>query len=977
MVNSVRRAPRFLLAASLVGGGLSSFASGCKPPLPPAPEYDTSKGCSSTGFGEPLVVDWKPQHRVDLEAAMKEGVAIVKYDCKSIELVRDCRIEGGYGFMATTTKEEVVKLTSADDVRINLPLSGLKLGADLGADMQRGASLDIALVMVGKKATTWKNVETKDLRGAGCKDATHFIASASIGAFVMQTGSQTQARTAFEMFSVGAGATTSATKSMRNIDGSIDECKKATPDSAAPPGQCGAPLRLELVPILTKAPEKGDRKKDAPAVDVNAVNSCPDGYVFEAGKCTEKAAATGKGGFQCKGTEFKECDTQCQAGNAMSCDLAGIFYRWGNSGGVKQDLALARAYFKKSCEGGAARGCLDFGVSLEHGIGGATEIDSAYSIYKKSCEDGEPIGCTWLGTLYENGSGVNANPEKAMKLYQQGCNGGHEVGCTFLGTLYERGLGLPKDDARAVQLYERGCRGDNGQACSNLASRRDTGRGVMKDELEAYKLHVKGCEHGWGKSCETLGDRYLAGGNSIPPEGRQSSGPEAALVFFKAGCTAARPSPDACGKLGLLFEQGKGVEKDLSLANDIYKKGCETDSGVSCRFLAENVSAGLGVKSDVALAYKIMRRGCELGDLEACRKAAVASYLGDGASVDHAAAAGYWEKACLGGLLSACLPLGTMFENGDGVAKKPEIAAKLYLRACSDEDQRGCVSLGVLYYFGRGVDRDQTKAVSLFQFACNKGDLDACMNVGIMQLQGEGVAKDESRAVETFRGLCDDKNFPKACSTLGYLAKYGKGFAKDPARAVALSDKACRSGALGACTNLATWLEEPPTAKKEDVARAVSLLQKACDGGEWGGCSYLGYMLERGKGVPKDPTRALSLYRKACDKGDAEGCSSLEFVQELGQNGVPASPQLSLGYFTQACTKKDARACSQAGFQHLLGRGTAKNRTKAVEFLRKACAGKVARACDALKSMVEAQLSPTSPGVAGLLPARCPPGPPG
>lgn len=123
-------APWGLALAS--GYALVSLAVGCTPP-PPKLDFDTKKACTSAaGHGEPLVVDWQPGQRVDLEAAMKDGVALVHYDCKTIRLVRGCRIEGGYGFMATTTKEEVVRLVNADEVRANLPLSGPKLGVELG-----------------------------------------------------------------------------------------------------------------------------------------------------------------------------------------------------------------------------------------------------------------------------------------------------------------------------------------------------------------------------------------------------------------------------------------------------------------------------------------------------------------------------------------------------------------------------------------------------------------------------------------------------------------------------------------------------------------------------------------------------------------------------------------------------------------------------------------------------------------------------
>ena len=79
---------------------------------------DVSRGA------EPLVVDWKPEQRGELEVAMKEGVAVMAYSCDTIRLLEDCRLEGGYGFIGMTRREQVVQLESSDELKANLPLTG-------------------------------------------------------------------------------------------------------------------------------------------------------------------------------------------------------------------------------------------------------------------------------------------------------------------------------------------------------------------------------------------------------------------------------------------------------------------------------------------------------------------------------------------------------------------------------------------------------------------------------------------------------------------------------------------------------------------------------------------------------------------------------------------------------------------------------------------------------------------------------------
>ena len=81
---------------------------------------------------------------------MKGGLAVVSYDCKSLKVLNGCKVEGTYEFAGVSRKEQVVQMTSADELAANLPLSVAKLSAE----MQRGKSIDLAIVMVGKRSAT-------------------------------------------------------------------------------------------------------------------------------------------------------------------------------------------------------------------------------------------------------------------------------------------------------------------------------------------------------------------------------------------------------------------------------------------------------------------------------------------------------------------------------------------------------------------------------------------------------------------------------------------------------------------------------------------------------------------------------------------------------------------------------------------------------------------------------------------------------
>jgi hypothetical protein len=105
---------------------------------------ETTECRDVSGGTKPLVVDWKPEQRVDLEVAMSEGLAVVAYDCKGLELLSDCRVDGSYGFKGVVLKQQLIRLADADEIKMNLPLSGAQLVAQLDAELDRGATLDLA-----------------------------------------------------------------------------------------------------------------------------------------------------------------------------------------------------------------------------------------------------------------------------------------------------------------------------------------------------------------------------------------------------------------------------------------------------------------------------------------------------------------------------------------------------------------------------------------------------------------------------------------------------------------------------------------------------------------------------------------------------------------------------------------------------------------------------------------------------------------
>jgi hypothetical protein len=568
------------LLASSCGGGTPADLLRPKDPSAAAALGDGPAACHQVEkYGEPLVVDWKPDQRGDLEEVMHDGVAVVSYSCNGIKLLKQCHLEGSYGYLGMTKREQVVRLQSADELQANLPLSGLKIAGEIGGDMSRGTTLDIALVTVGKRRTTWKSPTRDDLKG-DCDGATHVVRGASVGAFAVQTGTRAEAKTSVQIFGAGAGAGSSSARDVNDKEGDPSACAAASPEAVSAPAQCGAAVRIELVGIAdsaAKEPPKAPAKEagagepdKAHALEVE-VAPCPQGLVLIEGKCT---ASTEDKPHQCEPRDQADCQKQCDRGHAGSCGALG-------------------AYFEDRTR----------------------EYDKALAALKKGCDGGDVRSCVNLGGMTFDGIGTKADPTAAAALFQSGCSSGDAIGCARLGLAYRTGTGVAHDDARAAGLLRKGCDGGQARSCGELGAMTHDGAGVAKDESAASRLLRRGCDGGDARSCTVAGEQA------------EKNDAILASIFFQRGCFGGdfKESARSCAGLGRVFQAGPMANDQR--AHDAYRWACDKMNMLGCAVLKVAWGDQRPVFPDVAEQIRI-EGVCNGGDARACATLGVLQVAG-------------------------------------------------------------------------------------------------------------------------------------------------------------------------------------------------------------------------------------------------------------------------------------------------------------------------------------------------------------
>ncbi|WP_234023859.1 SEL1-like repeat protein [Sorangium cellulosum] len=639
--------------------GLSLAAAACGPSLDPevvvhaprptastpASASENTGGCPPIGHTEPLVVDWLATRRSDLGLVMKEGVAVVSYDCSTLKLLTQCRLPGSYSYASVAQQANVIQLTNPAELQANVPFGA----AALNSAIEGGRALDVALVPSGKLTTTVVSASPQELAGS-CEGATHFVRGALLGAFAMAPGSRGAARPADQVFAAASAAGASGQGGTTSKEGELEACRSAKPDAHAPAERCQAPLRLELVPLSARRPAQAEAAPaPAPVEEENPTlaSPCPHGTVLSGGKCSSPALAPAQ---LCSPNDSRACAAQCGKGDVGSCYHLGYHYLSGKD--LPRDDARAASLFEKACDAGIALSCFARAKLLMRDM-----------VSNKAVADA-------------------AGRAKLRELSDKACALGDGWSCWSVAEWYLREgpqAVFPRDPARAVALLRRGCDLGQGPSCSALGDMLVEGKLTAKDVPAAVGVLQRACEGGLAEDCVALGD-ILRKGQGAPKDGVK------AIAAYRRGCTLG--DMRACNAAGSVYAEGDGVPKDVAKAYSFFEKGCP-DKGFgaeACMSLAGMYEKGTGIPKDMARAAALYERVCGTGG---CLRAAEIWQRGDGVPADPERAFSLYEKACLQwSEKKACDAFGPLLEGKD-----KERARAFYADQCArTQDKAACAS---------------------------------------------------------------------------------------------------------------------------------------------------------------------------------------------------------------------------------------------------------------------------------------------
>ncbi len=216
-----------------------------------------------------------------------------------------------------------------------------------------------------------------------------------------------------------------------------------------------------------------------------------------------------------------------------------------------------------------------------------------------------------------------------------------------------------------------------------------------------------------------------------------------ALAACRAALAAEPNNPRLAFELGRVEMKAGGLDDD---ALALFRKAAAVGHAGAMNSLGLAYDRGIGVAKDIGEATRWYRRSAEAGNSAAMRRLGFAFRNGDGVSVNPVQALRWFRRAADAGNVQAMSEVGQAYSHGLGASQDSAEAAKWFRKAAEAGGATGMNQLGMAYLRGLGVDRDPIEAVRWFRKSAEAG------NVFAMERSRTRLSQRDRRRAERGRG---------------------------------------------------------------------------------------------------------------------------------------------------------------------------------------------------------------------------------
>ena len=218
--------------------------------------------------------------------------------------------------------------------------------------------------------------------------------------------------------------------------------------------------------------------------------------------------------------------------------------------------------------------------------------------------------------------------------------------------------------------------------------------------------------------------------------------PAAAIPACRAALAADPANPRLTFELGRALAKQGGSEEAIAL----YRKAAAGGHAGAMNVLGMFYEGGKEVPKDMAEAMRWYEKGAAAGNSAAMHRLGQAYEKGEGEPNDAAEALRWFRKSADAGNSFGMAEVGRAYARGIGAARNPLEAVHWYTKAAEAGGSVGMVRLGNSYFNGFGVKRDAVEAVQWYRKAAALGNAYAMEDLGNAYADGVGVARDDAEA---------------------------------------------------------------------------------------------------------------------------------------------------------------------------------------------------------------------------------------
>lgn len=318
-----------------------------------------------------------------------------------------------------------------------------------------------------------------------------------------------------------------------------------------------------------------------------------------------------------------------------------------------------------------------------------------------------------------------------------------------------------------------------------------------KDFAAALPLLLKAAESGYSPAQTAYGTVFM----NLQVE------PDYELAYRWLSAAAKNGNPVAKANLGILYDWGKGVERNPERYVSLQLEAASAGVDFAQYNAAELYATGYGVERDLLTAEAWYRLSVAQGNRDAQRSLGILLDRIARSQEDYVEALNLLQVAADRGDSEAAIYHGWMVEEGHGAPADALLARESYERAYALGSPEAARFLGNVYEFGKGVPKDEERAFSFYLQGALFGDAQAQYRVGFFLWNGLGnQAEDDPTALAWFlraaaQGQTDAQ--VSAAEMYNYSFEGQRTAWYDPDRALYWYEVAAQSGRLDAALEAA------------------------------------------------------------------------------------------------------------------------------------------------------------------------------